>query len=181
MKKVEKHKFWTTRNSVLFRDSYLSKFPYTLFIVSLFYFYTPTAYCQQLEAIASSGGHLTGFSTQISFTIGEAIIKTLTGNNQYITQGVQQTSLFSLVQDTTQLDMQAFPNPTRNYTNIVVEGEIPEGKLLQVFDEYGNKISERPMNTNALSISLEYLHSGIYLIKVAKDSKIYQTLKIVKY
>ncbi len=139
---------------------------------------------QLLKTTSTSGGHYKSRTKQISFTIGEPVIKTLTGNNVVVTQGVNQPFLFYFILpgDTTHFAIHAFPNPTSDFTNIVVtEGELEKGCTLQVFDELGNKLSEEPMNKSVMEVSLIDQSSGIFVIKVANQYKVLQTIKIVKF
>ncbi len=68
-----------------------------------------------------------------------------------------------------------YPNPTSTF--ILLSSNF-SGSYYQVFNSYGLLISEGIINTNQLFI--EYLHNGLYFLKILNNNKIYQG-KFIKW
>lgn len=74
--------------------------------------------------------------------------------------------------------LEAFPNPTDAYANIVVNHEFEEGTL-RVIDINGREIQNFPVENRLIPINLQGLATGIYIVTV-KTNVATETVKILK-
>jgi hypothetical protein len=70
-----------------------------------------------------------------------------------------------------------YPNPVQNALSIHFSGK---SGILQIYDISGKLLLQKPLTENEGSVDFSGLESGIYIVNVMCDSKIF-TSKIVKY
>ena len=78
----------------------------------------------------------------------------------------------------TKKDIIAFPNPTAGLVNLKIS-EIGADASIQLFDVVGNKLMEKPAESDVEQIDLKNFSSGVYFLHITKDMK-KKTIKIVK-
>ena len=78
----------------------------------------------------------------------------------------------------TKKDIIAFPNPTAGLVNLKIS-EIGADASIQLFDVVGNKLLEKPAESDVEQIDLKNFSSGVYFLHITKDMK-KKTIKIVK-
>ncbi len=74
--------------------------------------------------------------------------------------------------------LEAFPNPTEAYTNIVVNHDFENGNL-RVFDISGREVLSFPIENRLIPINLQGLASGIYIATI-KTEVAEESVKILK-
>lgn len=74
--------------------------------------------------------------------------------------------------------LEAFPNPTKGFTNIIVNHEFNEATAT-VYDIRGRKLQHFEITSRTVPINLEGYMEGIYIVNIATDIKT-QTIKIIK-
>jgi len=94
---------------------------------------------------------------------------------------VQNSSCFSLSTDKFEEDFgTVYPNPVENLININLNKTFNKTSL-ELYDILGKKIvSKQFLNTNFISLSVEDLSSGLYLLKINTDNKVFNK-KILKH
>lgn len=144
-------------------------------------------YSQQVspEVIASAGDHFENEDISISWTLGEPVISTLSG--EYIlTQGFHQDLYIITSIDEVEIedfDIQIFPNPTPDYVNISINSTKKQNShiVLQLFDMNGRLLKE--MNKNKLEqsirINLQSFERANYFLKIIINNQT-KTYKILK-
>jgi len=151
--------------------------------ISMIWFLGSTIQARAQQATASSGGQLEGSTRQISFTVGEAAIKTLQGQNLMLTQGFQQPRLWVTALNEVKglaFKIRAYPNPTSDYLKLSTEKPLPSGTVFQLFDINGRQISENQPQALLTEIAMQQVVPGTYLLKVVNKQNVYQTFKIIK-
>jgi len=78
----------------------------------------------------------------------------------------------------TKKDIIAFPNPTNGLVNLKIR-EIGVDANIQLFDVVGNKLLEKPAESDVEQIDLKNFSSGVYFLHITQDMK-KKTIKIVK-
>ena len=134
--------------------------------------------------ISSAGDSFKSANAELSWTLGESIIETLTANNAVLTQGFHQTNLIiTSVEELGQKTLvKVFPNPVGNIANI----EVKEGTgltHLQLVDLQGRSLINRslPLAAGIEQLDLSQLPAGSYYLRLLNaTAKTIQTLKIVK-
>jgi hypothetical protein len=145
------------------------------------------AFSQQVspEVIASAGDHFENDDISLSWTLGEPVISTLSG--EYIlTQGFHQ-DLYIITAidevDITEYNIQIFPNPTADYLTIEFNSlntKIEE-VIIQLFDIKGGLIKEYKKSGDPLStrINLQSFERANYFLRININGQI-KNYKIVK-
>ena len=133
------------------------------------------------ELITTSGEHFTGANAQLSWSIGEPVIETITNSNNTLTQGFHQTNFtIANVKDfDANFMVTVFPNPTSEIINLKVE---KFNKLsYQLFNLNGKLIKQSTLTQKSSIISVSDLAKGTYLLTLldAETNKI-KTYQIIK-
>lgn len=137
------------------------------------------------EVISSAGDHFQNEDISLSWTLGEPVIATFSG--EYIlTQGFHQDMyIITSIDELTNVDfdIEVYPNPTPDRINIrwSLLQEHNDLVLIQILDMSGKIMYEEKINENAkgTQINLNNLHRSAYLMKVTYQKQT-KTYKIVK-
>lgn len=138
------------------------------------------------EVIASAGDYFTSTNNTMSWTLGECITETYTSANNKLTQGFQQSTY--TITAVTQLalngiSVKAFPNPTTDYINILVEttGGYQINCSVELFDIKGKLLMNKKLNDKLMKLDMSQFANGAYFLKVSgKGKTILQNFKIIK-
>ncbi|MGB7499846.1 MAG: T9SS type A sorting domain-containing protein, partial [Moheibacter sp.] len=74
--------------------------------------------------------------------------------------------------------VEVFPNPTYQYTNIVIAEDFREAKA-DVFDLNGRKLQTKELPYRSTAIDLQGYPPGVYIIKITIDGKT-EDVKVLK-
>ena len=151
-------------------------------VLLLLYFGIITAKAQQ--ATTAAGGNATGSGGSVAFSVGQIVYTTNTGTTGSVAQGVQQPYEISIVlgieDNLINLDMQAYPNPTTNYLQLVIGSENIHNLTYQLFDIAGKLIENKKITKSIEIIHMENLPSASYFLTVTNNIKEIKTFKIIK-
>ena len=151
-------------------------------VLLLLYFGIITAKAQQ--ATTAAGGNATGSGGSVAFSVGQIVYTTNTGTTGSVAQGVQQPYEISIVlgieDHLINLDMQAYPNPTTNYLQLVIGSENIQNLTYQLFDIAGKVIENKKITKSIEIIHMENLPSASYFLTVTNNIKEIKTFKIIK-
>jgi hypothetical protein len=141
-----------------------------------------TASAQQV--IATSGGTEIVDGIEVSWTLGEALVMTLSGNNTVVTQGFHQPG-FAVTAVTgplyPELEISLFPNPTRDVFSMQFS-EYIEGLHYLLYDLTGRVLEHQLILSPEVRISMSPYAKGAYFLKVTdKTLRDIQTFKVVRY
>ncbi len=140
--------------------------------------------CISQEIITSSGDSYTNDEIILSWTIGECVTETFTGNENTITQGFQQSNYSTITlykSPSLNVSINVFPVPTTDYLEIKITGENAPGIGLSIIDIYGNILIFQDIISDDMIINIESLPSGVYILKaVDKNGKSLKSFRIVK-
>jgi len=106
---------------------------------------TSLSYGQTIErqVFGNAGIPVSNSTNSLNFTIGEAIIGTLSSSDSEIKQGFWNTSvLLTLSTDdfsNSSIDIRLFPNPVTNAINIDFSDVASSNYLIEIFDVTGRK------------------------------------------
>lgn len=93
------------------------------------------------------------------------------------TNQLQQFPVFNSIDDEPEITIvRYYPNPVIDKIKIDVRVKDAGSLIVDIYDVAGNKVVEKKMNLffsglNTINIDFSELHSGIYILKAAKDSK----------
>jgi hypothetical protein len=135
------------------------------------------------EVIGSSGGHYISGNSQLSWTVGEAVINTHSTGNIKLTQGFHQP--YNNVSAVDNLSSGAiyvivFPNPTADL--IALQLSSFGNYSIQIFDILGRNLENKKVeNSNLIEFNLSEYAAGNYLMRIcSEDNALIQTLEIQK-
>lgn len=134
------------------------------------------------SVVGSSGEYSESTGVSVSYTLGEAITETSIGDSVTLTQGFHQSKLFVVgLEELLKLNVKVFPNPTLDKVNIQMENN-PADLSVEIHDLQGKLISSKALNMGdtRMTISLETLSSGTYLLSITNHQDIRNTYQIVK-
>lgn len=154
---------------------------FVLLIISI------SAFSQQVspEIISSAGDHFENDDISLSWTLGEPVISTLSG--EYIlTQGFHQDLYIITAIDEVELsefDVKIFPNPTPDFLNIQMNqtGDVKSEYVIQLLDSKGSLLQEIKENggMTVSKISLQQFERAHYFLRIIVGKK-HKTYKIIK-
>jgi hypothetical protein len=125
------------------------------------------AFCQEVLSSGGNSGRVNEIS--LSWTIGEPVVKTLTGQGAILTQGFQQGFLRSnsaqLITDQIPA-FRIFPNPANDFLIVQAEKPAETGWIITIIDAYGRILHECLMNQTKIDLNVGQYSSGHYLIKI---------------
>lgn len=138
------------------------------------------------EVIASGGDHYVQTNAQLSFTIGEVVIETVTATNSIITQGFHQPDGASNPGFESNLPaylgVNIYPNPSADHITVELENNTMD-LTIELFEMTGKLVaSERiPAFQNKVEIDVSAFANASYLLSIhSKDKKHFATYSIQK-
>lgn len=133
------------------------------------------------SVISSSGGLVKNETYQLSQTVGETAVKTISNEEFALTQGVNQTKLLVTgIRNDMDINVTVFPNPTSKFLNLIMDVSLYPKITYQLFNSKGVLISKKKIENNLTTISFDDFPVGEYVIKISTDKNEIATYKIVK-
>lgn len=135
------------------------------------------------EVVSSAGETNVAQGYEVSWTIGEPVIETVSSGTNILTQGFHQSKLrVTAVNDIrpNNLEVNVYPNPTQEFI-IILLNEVTENTGFELYNMSGEILKEKKIYSLETSVSLKNYTSGSYLLKlISNKNQPLQTFKIVK-
>ena len=133
------------------------------------------------DVISSAGNDFSNANLQVSWTMGEPIITTITDGNSILTQGFHQSHLssVSILDLNSTIVFEAFPNPVIHEL-IIENSDEAIGHMMQINDRNGREIWSSAVTKNKETIDFSSYASGTYFLSLSKDGSAIKTFKILK-
>lgn len=137
------------------------------------------------QVIASAGTHYTGSNGQLSWTIGEPVITTVSNGNNIITQGFHQTLLNVTSveeQSIAGVNVTVFPNPTSDVLNINLTNNLKDLQM-DLIDMAGKLLQARGIGATEGNVQIsmtEYARANYLLRVYSTDGSVNYTYKVQK-
>ena len=133
----------------------------------------------------SAGGNISGSNGSISYSIGQMAYVEIPGINGSIIHGVQQPIEISVVNEikTNSLAdhfVQVYPNPIKSSFQLLLNHDELDDITYQIFDAQGTLIVCRNVTNVKTVINLDSYPAATYLLTINKNSKLLETIKIIK-
>ena len=132
------------------------------------------------EVVSSGGETNTVAEYEISWTVGEPAILTLSNESNILTQGFHQTKLivtpiFSLVNN---LKIKVYPNPLtqRVFIDVGKQQDFNYG----LYSTDGRLLKTNILKESINEINMEALANGTYFLKIHDTKNLIRTYKLVK-
>jgi len=137
------------------------------------------------QVIASAGTHYTGSNAQLSWTIGEPVITTVSNGSNIITQGFHQTLLNVTSveeQSVAGINVTVFPNPTSDVLNINLTNNLKDLQM-DLYDMSGKLLQARKIGAAEGNVQIsmtEYARANYLLRLYSIDGSVNYTYKVQK-
>jgi hypothetical protein len=143
------------------------------------------AILQGQETVPATGGNASGTGGSVSYTAGQILYNTISGTNGTVAHGVQQPyeiSVANAIRNIEEINLEClvYPNPTNGLTKLVINTRDYENMSFRLYDINGVLLLDKKIESIETEISLEYLSSSIYLLKIIKSNFEIKVFKIVK-
>ncbi|OGM08838.1 hypothetical protein A2Z67_02415 [Candidatus Woesebacteria bacterium RBG_13_36_22] len=153
------------------------------FICSFFITSSFTEILKAQNIVSTAGDHFKNNTAQLSWTVGEVTIETLSGTSNILTQGFHQTNLIATaINEILDLgfEIKAYPNPTQDYLILKISKDKLNGMQYKLYDMQGKLLHHKLIEESETEISFKDLVPSTYLIKVIEMNKELKTFMIVK-
>lgn len=140
-----------------------------------------------IQVIASTGGSGAQGNYNVSWTVGETVVSTLSGTSHKVTQGFHQPDVCAPV-STSNLNLEAlgidvFPNPTTAYFSIRYTATEKSSLSVKAFDVLGKEVlAPTPLDTPSGTIlDTAIWPTGLYFLQITDNlSKATATIRVVR-
>jgi hypothetical protein len=135
------------------------------------------------QVISCSGNSGKSATAQLSYTIGETVVSTLTGSEAILTQGFQQGVIHLTAVESIELpgfEVSVFPNPATDIVKLKILKKEPGNYSFSIFDLSGKNLMNKNFTNSETEISLGFLIPSTYLMKIFDEKRELKTFKIVK-
>jgi hypothetical protein len=136
------------------------------------------------EVIGSSGGTDSTANSQVTWSVGEAIIETGTVGSTDFTQGYVQP-IFLIVSlkevNSSNVSLSLFPNPANQEFNLVIEGPLESIFYLRITNTSGQLVREESFYEAKHTVNINELLPATYFVEIInEEGSYYSKLKLVK-
>ena len=132
----------------------------------------------------SSGGSVSNSNGSISYSIGQVLYTERANASNSINQGIQNVYEISIItgkeNHNVELLISAYPNPTVDYLNLVINDLDSEYLEFVLIDMKGQLIKSSKISSQQIKIDMNSCISGVYLLIVKDGDKSIKKFKIIK-
>lgn len=136
------------------------------------------------STVLTTGNEASGTGGSVSYSIGQSAYTSNSGSSGTLSQGVQQpyeisTTVGIKVKDIN-LNLVAFPNPTKNSLTLNTSDYNSENLSYQLFDLAGKLLDSKQLMNSSTEISLQEFPISTYFINILDNNTLIKTFRIVK-
>jgi hypothetical protein len=146
-----------------------------------------TGIAKAQQVVSTAGNHSETGTVQLSWTIGEPVISTLSNGSNILTQGMHQSKLLIDAIEEIELSglvISAFPNPTNEFVNLQVHQLLTDQPWKEfsfvLYDMNGKVLMQKQIVSTETVIQMNNYVSSTYFLKVLVNNHEVKTFKIVK-
>ncbi|MCQ2959438.1 MAG: T9SS type A sorting domain-containing protein [Bacteroidales bacterium] len=130
------------------------------------------------------GSDVTTENGSVNFSVGQVFYNSYESESLSLTQGVQQpytiTSLPVKDVEISTIQLTAYPNPTADVLNLLIEGVEPDGLSYTISDINARIQMKGAIDANETQIDVARLLAGVYFVEVHKKNVVVRAFKVVK-
>lgn len=131
----------------------------------------------------SAGNNASSASGSVSYSVGQVVYLTQSGNGNYLVEGVQQPYEISVSvgfeYNNVLLQAIVFPNPTSSHLLLQI-AQLSEETFYELINTSGQIIDSQVIESAVTKINTENIVSGVYYLRVKKQNQIIKTFKVIK-
>lgn len=140
------------------------------------------------EVVSTAGNEASGNGGVVSYTIGQVVYATNTGETGSVSEGVQQAFEVSVVNSLDEtmginIILSAYPNPTTDYftLNVDTKDNLEISSLsYKMYDLNGKLLLNKSIKSNLTEISMKDFSPASYIFMVFKNNQAVKIFKIIK-
>lgn len=136
------------------------------------------------HATLSAGGEASGSQGTSSYSIGQLVYTTNSGETGSISQGVQQPFIIEAITGLDELgislNLTAYPNPATDFVQLKIEGEMLTDISYQLYNMQGKMLRSNKLTEIQAGIDMTSLSPAAYILKVIQKNTDIKTFKIIK-
>ena len=140
-----------------------------------------------MQVVASGGGSGAQANYDLTWTVGEPVIFTLSNQDRVVTQGFHQPDIFTSVAtwdlDLRALGIEVFPNPTADFVTVRFQAGSSSALAVQAFDVFGRLIGPQELLDIPEGTILDCSNwpAGMYLLRIHDlKTKASATVRVVR-
>lgn len=133
------------------------------------------------QVVATAGNHFENETMQMSWTLGEPVIKTIGDETYTLTQGMHQCKLIITTMEEWEgldFEIKAYPNPTSDL--LFVYTKEFEGLKIHLYDLQGKIILSEVFVKDVVEVDFGSMPASTYIMHIMDDNKTLKTFKIIK-
>ena len=146
----------------------------TKFVLLIFLAFQVCAKGQALvhELLSGSGQVFTNESIDLSWSLGEISISTYETNELILTQGFQQTGIYTTPTLNPEIfyDINLYPNPARDLMTMTFDQSKNIFKSYNILDMHGKTWDQGIIFSDEQNINIQKLPTGLYILSVIGEN-----------
>lgn len=128
----------------------------------------------QPEVFAAGGDYSQNNQAHLSWTVGEALVTSVSNSGNQLDQGFQQAQLYVTALDqewANSLAIQIFPNPFQEAVEVAFGDNLSASVTLRIINPEGREVlrEEIPSGVKSHFVNLGYLPDGIFVVELFYD------------
>ncbi len=155
----------------------MKEFVFTLFMI------TAVVFTSAQQVISAGGQTNTAGNIELSWTLGEPVIETVSEGTTVLTQGFHQSKLTVTAIDAlslTEMELKVYPNPTSDFVVVHINNAEVTARFA-LFDFSGKMLSQKPITATDTRLDMLQYASGTYVLKLFDEEEHpIQSFKIIK-
>ena len=136
------------------------------------------------ETCLTAGGHVTGKQGTMSYSVGQVTYHAFNGTGGDITEGIQHPFEILIMEGIDEqgvlLECTVSPNPAVSFIKLTIMNHEIKNLVYQVCNFTGIILSEAEITSDVMTISLDDLSQGSYILTVIENNKALKRFKIIK-
>lgn len=115
-------------------------------------------------------------NSYFSWSVGEAVVGTVSNNVNILTQGFQQPDQKSAVATEElkeKIEVIVYPNPSKDYLDVVFKGDLSIETTFKVYNILGQEVvfyKDRPVG-QTVHLDISHIPMGTYILQISQTDK----------
>jgi len=142
-----------------------------------------TGYSQTIEkkVIASAGKEFKNSSCQMSWTLGEPVIQTLSTESVSLNQGFHQGSLkiTSVFTSESNVQISVYPNPAVHKVFISLN-KVHQKTAFEIYNLHGEQMKKGTLENIRTEVDVSSMPDGTYILNILNSNRLARSYRLVK-
>lgn len=123
------------------------------------------------QLLSTAGKEFINNDNSLSWSLGEISINTIYSNDAILTQGFQQTGIYTTatLNPEMKMNLSLYPNPTFDYITIKIEDDEYDNKAFRIIDISGKICYHGIITSKKHIIDISNFTAGLYFITLTRE------------